>query len=56
MARKTQLDRLIEQYDGEIAVLQHARAKLIAERDSAAAKKAAKAEPVAAGEPSTDRR
>lgn len=42
MARKTQLDRLIEKYDEEIAVLQHARAKIVAERDAAAAKRAPK--------------
>jgi hypothetical protein len=56
MARKTQFDKLIEKYDGEIAVLQHARAKLVAERDEAAARRAAKAETVTAGEPCDDRR
>lgn len=49
MARKTQLDRMVEKLDAEIAALQAARARVVAERDAAAARRHPKpaADPVA---------
>jgi hypothetical protein len=42
MAKKSQIDRAIEQLEGEIAVLEAAKARLIAQRD---AQQAAKVRP-----------
>lgn len=42
MARKTQLDKAVDQIDSEIATLQAARARLVKQRDEAASKRAAK--------------
>lgn len=41
MAKKSQLDKAIEGLDAEIAVLEAAKARLIAQRDAQLAKKVA---------------
>jgi hypothetical protein len=43
MARKTLLDKQIDQVDSEIAVLQNVRERLIRQRDEQLARKASKA-------------
>jgi len=43
MARKTLLDKQIDQVDSEIAVLQNVRERLVRQRDEQIARKASKA-------------
>lgn len=43
VARKTQLDKQIDQIDSEIAVLQNVRERLVRQRDEQLARKASKA-------------
>lgn len=43
--RKTALDKAIEKLDGEIAILQHARAKLVEQQTTATPKPIDAAEP-----------